>query len=250
MNTDELIIYTDGACSGNPGSGGWAAVIIMPENRLIELGGGEKNTTNNRMEMTAAIKALQKACSFYSGSLPKIRFYTDSSLLLNGITKWIWGWLKKGWVSSTGADVANRDLWEQLWAEVSPLRSRIEWIHVKGHAGHDINERCDTIAVSYSKNKPVRLYDGPAIGCGYSLLPPDADNADKGLPLQSDKSVPKQKKEEDKFYISMVNGKYMEHKTWAECEKQVKGKKGAQFKKVYSAEEAAEYKDKWLRQSD
>ena len=177
---EEITIYTDGACSGNPGSGGWAAVIILPDNRLVELGGGEKNTTNNRMEMSAAIAALEYLRNISGGSISgRIKFYTDSSLLLNGITKWIWGWLKCGWQTSEGGDVANRDLWERLWEAVFPVRSRIEWIHVKGHAGHDINERCDAIAVSYSKNRPAKLYNGPAIGCGYSLLPPGTDHRSK-----------------------------------------------------------------------
>ena len=146
---NETIIYTDGACSGNPGSGGWAAVILFPDGHLEELGGGEKNTTNNRMEISAAIAALEAARN--AGIAGKIRIYTDSSLLLNGITKWIWGWLRRDWKTSQETDVANRDLWERLWRLVSPLRGRVEWIHVKGHAGHDVNERCDRIAVSYSK---------------------------------------------------------------------------------------------------
>ena len=228
---NETIIYTDGACSGNPGAGGWAAVIIFPDGHLEEFGGGEKITTNNRMEISAARAALSATKKY--GINGKIKIYTDSSLLLNGITKWIWGWLKKGWKTSQGTDVANRDLWEQLWSLVAPLRGRLEWIHVKGHAGYDINERCDKIAVSYSKNVPVKLYKGSAVGCGYSLLPPEENCADDLL----QKAAAKPRNEKDKFYISLVEGKFTRHKTWAECEKQVKGKK-AKFKKVYSEEEA------------
>lgn len=238
---NETIIYTDGACSGNPGSGGWAAVILFPDGHLEELGGGEKNTTNNRMEISAAIAALE--ASRNAGIAGKIRIYTDSSLLLNGITKWIWGWLRRNWKTSQETDVANRDLWERLWRLVSPLRGKLEWIHVKGHAGHDVNERCDRIAVSYSKNAPLKLYKGPAIGCGYSLLPPEEEPDTDSVA----KSAPRPKNEKDKFYISLVDGQFMRHNTWAECEKQVKGKRGARFKKVYSDEEARECLQEWQK---
>ena len=247
---NEIIIYTDGACSGNPGAGGWAAVVIYPGGRLEEFGGGEKHTTNNRMEMSAAIAALSAAEQYlnavcgtaaanFAADAAKIKIYTDSSLLLNGITKWIWGWLRRGWVNSAGEPVANKELWLKLWAIVSPLRGRIEWIHVKGHAGHSVNERCDAIAVSYSKNSPVKLYRGPAVGCGYSILPPSSVSDEKkmsGNAAASARYAPKNEK--DKFYVSMVNGVARSYQTWAECETAVKGKPGARFKKVYSQAEA------------
>lgn len=236
---EEIMVYTDGACSGNPGPGGWAAVIIFPDNRLVELGGGEKSTTNNRMEIKAAIEALALIRRHYSIAAEnpcKIKIYTDSSLLLNGITKWIWGWLKRGWVSSTGAPVANRELWEKLFVHVSALKGSLSWVHVKGHAGHEINERCDEIAVSFSKGSAAKLYSGPAIGCGYSLLPPE--NIENGSDSFHDKSQKIHKNEKDKFYISAAGGIVLYHKTWPECEARVKGLSNARFKKVYSKEEA------------
>ena len=251
---NEIIIYTDGACSGNPGSGGWAAVIIYPGGRLEEFGGGEKNTTNNRMEMSAAIAALAAVSRYLDFSLDKgtgnttvndvkIRIYTDSSLLLNGITKWIWGWMRRDWVNSAGEPVANKELWIKLWSVAAPLRGKTEWIHVKGHAGHSVNERCDTIAVSYSKNNPVKLYSGPVSGCGYPVLPPSSGEIQVGKSVTAVHSSPENEK--DKFYISMVNGVERCHKTWAGCEAAVKGKKGARFKKVYSQKEAEECFRKW-----
>lgn len=234
---EEIIIYTDGACSGNPGAGGWGAVIIFPENMLIELGGGEKTTTNNRMEMTAAISALK----YVEKRTEKIKLYTDSSILINGITKWIWAWRRRGWVNAEGQPVANKELWEKLWQIISSLHNSIEWVYVKGHAGYEVNERCDVIAVSYSKNMPVKLYNGEAIGCGYSLLPPE----NCGVLPASINARYNTKKEKDKFYISLVNGIVKYHKTWAECEARVKGKPLAHFKKVYTQQEAEDYLHKW-----
>ena len=170
-------IYCDGACSGNPGPGGWAAVIIFPEGRVRELGGGERPTTNNRMEMSAAIAALVAV-----RERPEpVKLYTDSGLLVNGIKGWIHGWKRKGWITSEGKPVVNRDLWESIDA-LARTRGRLSWVHVKGHAGQEINERCDVIAVAFSKGLRPDLYDGPAVGCGYSLLEPEAGHLHKPAP--------------------------------------------------------------------
>lgn len=134
-------IYTDGACSGNPGIGGWG-VILRYKDTEKELSGGEINTTNNRMELTAvieAIKALKTACN--------ITLYTDSKYVMNGITEWLENWKKNGWKTSNkkGA-VKNIDLWQTLDELV--LKHEIRWVWVKGHAGHIENERVDTLARS------------------------------------------------------------------------------------------------------
>lgn len=235
-----IFIYTDGACSGNPGNGGWAAVIIYPENRLIELGGGESDTTNNRMEMTAAISALE--C--IKNRNEKIKIYSDSSLLINGITKWIYSWKKKNWITSQGNSVANKDLWEKIYKLIGVYTHKIEWIHVKGHAGHEINERCDQIAVAFSKRTKINLYDGPAIGCGYSLL---ELTAPVGTPRKSSSQTENvdPEKEKNKIYISVVNSEVCYHKEWKDCQKRVSGKSGARFKKVYSEEQAEEQLKLW-----
>jgi ribonuclease HI len=141
-------IYTDGACSGNPGPGGWGTVVYFRDDGRHEMGGGEGHTTNNRMEMQAAVAALE----FYvnSGQTQPIALYTDSEYVKNGITKWIRGWKSKGWKGSTGKPVLNQDLWEQLDALNS---SRVDWRYVRGHSGDEGNERCDTIARAYSHGR-------------------------------------------------------------------------------------------------
>ena len=132
-------IYTDGACSGNPGPGGWGAVIFDKDNNQTNISGKEKNTTNNRMELMAAIKALEalsKPC--------KVRVTTDSVYVKNGITDWIDNWKKRNWRTANKKAVKNVDLWQQL-DEVSALH-KIEWCWVKGHSGHIENERADQLA--------------------------------------------------------------------------------------------------------
>jgi ribonuclease HI len=130
--------YTDGACKGNPGPGGWGVLLICGDHRR-ELHGGEKETTNNRMELTAVIEALhalQKSSH--------VRLHTDSQYVHKGMTEWLAGWKRKGWKTAEGKPVKNRDLWQAL--EEASRRHRIDWIWVKGHAGHPGNERADQLA--------------------------------------------------------------------------------------------------------
>ena len=131
-------IFTDGACKGNPGPGGWGAVLRMGA-REKELSGGARETTNNRMEMTAAIEALNaltKPC--------RVTLSTDSRYVMDGLTKWIKGWQKNGWKTADRKPVKNAELWQALLAATGP--HRIEWQWVKGHAGHPENERADRLA--------------------------------------------------------------------------------------------------------
>ena len=131
-------IYTDGACSGNPGPGGWGAILRFGDVEK-ELNGGEKLTTNNRMELLAAISALdalKKPCS--------VDLYTDSQYVRNGITAWIFNWKKNGWRTADKKPVKNVDLWQQLDAALQ--RHQVRWHWVKGHAGHPENERADQLA--------------------------------------------------------------------------------------------------------
>ncbi len=135
-----LIIYTDGACSGNPGPGGWGALMQFGAKEK-ELYGGEANTTNNRMELMAAIKALQAVKPGYTQT---ITLWTDSTYVLKGITEWVKGWKKRGWKKSDKKPVINADLWKELDAINSTLN--VEWKWVKGHTGVDGNERADALA--------------------------------------------------------------------------------------------------------
>ena len=134
----DVTIYTDGACSGNPGPGGWGAILIHGEHRK-ELNGGEAGTTNNRMELTAAIEALnalKRPC--------RVDLWTDSVYVRDGITKWIHGWKRNGWKTAAKKPVKNAELWQAL--DEALKRHDISWHWVKGHAGHPENERADELA--------------------------------------------------------------------------------------------------------
>jgi len=134
----DIIIYTDGACSGNPGPGGWGAILVHGENRK-ELSGGEPETTNNRMELQAdieALGALKRPC--------KVAVYTDSVYVRDGITKWIQGWQRNGWRTAAKKPVKNVELWQALQAALQ--QHDVDWHWVKGHAGHPENERADELA--------------------------------------------------------------------------------------------------------
>ncbi len=136
--TDAVVIYTDGACRGNPGPGGWGALLVAG-GREKELWGGESQTTNNRMELTAAIRALEalkRDC--------RVALYTDSQYVRNGIRQWLPAWKQRGWKTADRKPVKNQDLWQTLDALVAA--HEIEWHWVKGHSGHDGNERADQLA--------------------------------------------------------------------------------------------------------
>tara|TARA_B100001996_G_scaffold376765_1_gene358436 strand:+ start:100 stop:546 length:447 start_codon:yes stop_codon:yes gene_type:complete len=141
----EIKIYTDGACIGNPGPGGWAAVIII-NNKKKEIFGGEKLTTNNRMELTAAIKSLEYCYELEGNqpSLKEIKIYTDSNYLKDGITVWINKWEKNNWKTSDKKNVKNIDLWKQLQELVKS--NQIEWNWVKGHSDNPLNNLADELA--------------------------------------------------------------------------------------------------------
>ena len=148
----EVEIFTDGACKGNPGPGGWG-VVIRSGTREKELSGGEPLTTNNRMELMAAIKgleALTRPC--------RVALYTDSNYVRDGITKWTRGWIRNGWKTAVRKPVKNADLWQALIAAEAP--HRIEWHWVKGHAGHPENECADALAsaaaVAQASNRVAR----------------------------------------------------------------------------------------------
>ncbi|MBK1783204.1 ribonuclease HI [Prauserella sp. ASG 168] len=133
-------IYTDGACSGNPGPGGWGAVLRYGHHERELYGGESETTTNNRMELTAPIRALETL------TRPSVvKLYTDSTYVRNGITSWMIRWRSNGWLTSAKEPVKNADLWQRLEAAVS--RHQVEWHWVKGHAGHPENERADKLAV-------------------------------------------------------------------------------------------------------
>ncbi len=181
----KITIYTDGSSRGNPGPGGWASIIIT-ETEVLELGGGEKVTTNNRMELMGAIKGLQAVSSqplavsqaeadpellkANSQKLIAVEVCTDSEYVKKGMTEWIEGWIKKGWKTSTKKPVLNQDLWEMLHAEEKRLKDegiKVTWTYVKAHVGIPLNERADTIATGCADEEQgssasnLQLYRGP-----------------------------------------------------------------------------------------
>ena len=138
MSLSDVVIYTDGACRGNPGPGGWGAVLISGT-REKDLWGAEAHTTNNRMELMGAIEALNaltKPCS--------VKLHTDSKYVMQGITEWIAGWKRRGWLTADKKPVKNEDLWRRL--DEARLRHEVKWFWVKGHAGDEMNERADALA--------------------------------------------------------------------------------------------------------
>lgn len=137
-----LTIYTDGGCSGNPGPGGWAFVVFDGDKELAARSGGDVQTTNNRMELTAVIESLQFVLSL-GEPRPVVQINTDSQYVKNGITQWIVNWKRNGWRTASKAPVKNKEYWVRLDELVSQLK--IEWRWVKGHAGIELNERCDAL---------------------------------------------------------------------------------------------------------
>jgi ribonuclease HI len=222
-----ITIYCDGSSIGNPGPGGWGAVISDGKN-VKEFGGFDMRTTNNRMELMAAIESLKK---LKKESNAKI--HTDSSYVINGITKWVYGWEQKGWLTLEKKEVLNKDLWLELVKIAG--KHNVEWEHVRGHAGVALNERVDQIANGFARKERIRLFSGTDRAYKEFL---------KDMPKARMVSSPPSRKGKAYSYVSFVDGKAMTHKTWAECERRVKGKK-AKFKKVFSSEEEKELIASW-----
>lgn len=235
MKANAIIIYTDGSSRGNPGPGGWGTVVWWND-KVNELGAGEKHTTNNRMELTATIEGLSFVRDL--GDAYTIHMRTDSSYVINGITKWVAGWERNGWINSKKEEVLNRDLWEALAEVVSDIKlsgGNISWCYVAGHSGIPGNERADAIATESADDLNPKLFNGAY--------------ADYGIDLESLEVVatsPKQKKSPEAkarekmkafSYLSLVHGKLMRHETWASCEREVKGMKGVKYKKAVSADD-------------
>lgn len=149
----QVTIYTDGACSGNPGPGGWCAILEY-QGREKMISGGEESTTNNRMELMAvivALEALNRPC--------EVEVHSDSQYVVNAFNKhWIDGWKKRGWKTANKQPVKNRDLWERLLAARS--KHKVEFIWVKGHAGHELNERCDELATTAADGSNLDIDTG------------------------------------------------------------------------------------------
>lgn len=162
----------DGACSGNPGPGGWGALLRFEDGSVREFGGADPATTNNRMELTAALAVLQLLRDLPRH--PELVIHTDSRYLIDGLERWIHGWKRKGWRTASGGPVLNRDLWEELdAARLADVRLR----HVKGHSGDPDNERCDAIAVAFARGTGPKLAGGTGPGDAAAPGPAAVDPA-------------------------------------------------------------------------
>jgi ribonuclease HI len=165
-------IYTDGACLGNPGPGGWAVVVNFTDGSVYEMGGSEAETTNNRMELQGAIAGLRLVVSL--GQTEAVHVFTDSEYVRKGITQWIQGWKNKGWKTSQGKPVQNQDLWESL----DQLNSKmVVWQYVPAHTGDRDNERCDTIAKAFASGRSPNLKQALNTHKGSILSPLNGQNA-------------------------------------------------------------------------
>jgi ribonuclease HI len=215
-------VFTDGSSRGNPGPGGWGAILVV-EDKVVELGGRDNETTNNRMELTAVIEALK-----YLKDEHDIEINTDSAYVLNGSTRWVKGWQKNNWKTSTKDDVLNKDLWEQM-LELMTHRN-LSWNLIKGHSGHSANERCDVIATSFADGSPAVLYNGSRERYGVSVAEV----------VQKTEGTKSKSKTKAYSYVSMVDDEIQVHKTWDECKARVSGKSGARFKKSTSPQNEEE----------
>ena len=222
-------IFTDGAAKGNPGPGGYGAVIHVGD-EIIELGEGREETTNNEMELLAVVKAL----GALSEDVTEAEIYTDSKYVVEGATGWIFGWMKNGWQTKVKTDVLHKEVWQQLIDLLKKVE--VEWHKVPGHVGIIGNERADSIASDFGVEKDVALYLGPR-----SEYPYEIENVSYDEEKAAARSEARKRQGMKAYsYVSKVDGVIETHVTWAETEERVKGVKGARFKKAISAEEEAE----------
>ncbi len=231
----EYVLIADGACSGNPGRGGWGLIVKAPDGQVREFGGAEESTTNNRMELFGLYRGLQEvyrdaargAQGTSSRKVHRVHVISDSKYVLDGAEKSLSRWSQNGWVTTNGEPVKNRDLWEKIEKGLSLLKDagllcRFEL--VKGHAGTEANERVDQIAVKFSQGSRPELYQGPIDGYPVSLNP-----GTKFEPV----------------YLSLVAGRLERHSTWEQCRRATEGKNGAKYKKVKNRLEEEETLRAW-----
>jgi ribonuclease HI len=232
---NSVIIFTDGSSLGNPGNGGWGALLIYKKmDEVIELGGSKPETTNNAMELTAIVSAL----SYALHNTASLHLFTDSQYAINGITKWMYGWAKNGWQNTEKEDIKNKRIWQTLYELVEQRgKHTLHLHHVRGHVGIPGNERVDEIARFLAEGKHVPLYRGRL--SEYPIL--------DVLTLETNEGAVQKRTAKGASaysYLSLIDGVLAKHKTWAECEARVSGQK-AQFKKALSPEHEQEILTQW-----
>lgn len=249
---EKILIFTDGASRGNPGSGGWGAIIVtdgigVQSRNVTELGGGEKSTTNNRMELQAALNALSfiavaensgeiqlKPSRQTAGRRRQIVIYTDSSYVLRGATEWLSVWENTNWRTSAKKAVLNEDLWRKLSKALTAKNGpEIKWRLISGHVGVPGNERADEIAAGFADGAKPALFSGPMERYSINIL-----NVSHNVAQKEKRTGSKNRSRAKAYsYVSKVKGEITIHKTWAECEKRVKGVPDTLYKKALDREE-------------
>lgn len=222
------LLFTDGSSLGNPGPGGWGAILVLDGGRVIEMGGSEKYTTNNRMELLALIEGLKRLKEEWGD----LTIFTDSKYVHKGATEWSQGWVKRDWKTMAKQDVENRDFWEDALALLSDREKfgHIAWTHVPGHSGLAGNERCDEIATGFAREDEVEVFEGDLGDYAIDIL-----NITVAEGAAEKRSVARAHSRAKAYsYLSLVGGKAMRHSTWAECERRVTGKAGVKYKKALS----------------
>jgi len=218
--TNTITIFTDGASKGNPGRGGYG-VVIVDNDTVTELGGHNPRTTNNEMELQAVVEALS---AIVDRKLP-VAIYTDSKYVVEGAKGWVFGWIKNGWQTKAKTPVLNMHLWQSLVPFLNKIK--ITWHKVPGHVGIVGNERADTIASTFAETGSCTLYNGAKSNYGFKV-----DDTSYDVEKANDRSAARKRQNQIAYsYVSMLDGVIEIHKTWAQCEARVKGKKGARFKK-------------------
>jgi ribonuclease HI len=222
------LLFSDGSSLGNPGPGGWGSVIVISQARVAELGGHEKHTTNNRMELVAVIEGLTRLKQEHGD----VTIFTDSTYVRKGATEWVHGWMKRDWKTMGKTDVENQDLWKELvkLLEHRHKVGKVSWTHVPGHSGVAGNERCDIIATGYASGDEPGLFEGELGDYAIDILNISIDEK-----MAEARSKSKSRSREKAYsYLSLVDGKAMRHTTWPECERRVKGKSNTKYKKAIS----------------
>jgi ribonuclease HI len=229
----KFTIISDGACSRNPGPGGWGLIVVTPDQQVCEFGGAEEETTNNRMELFGFYRGLQEVYRHISNQpdpaskSSRIRVISDSKYVLEGAGNSLPKWIDRNWKTVAGEPVKNQDLWEKIHKGQMLLTEKgaeFEYVLVKGHSGSEANERVDQIAVKFSRGESISLFQGELSGYSISL-----DVESRFEPV----------------YLSYVNGVLLRHATWDECKKATEGQRGARYKKVKNRLEEQETLKSW-----